>query len=76
MAVALTTTDNPYNPITQFEDWYGFDELHGYHTTSYLARIAKLSPDLSPRDYEEALEEAIDEIVKYNLIGKYKKITI
>lgn len=74
MAVALTTTDNPYDPITDFENWFGFDEQKGYHTSSYLARIAKVSPDLSPKDYEEAVEQAIDEILLFNLTGNYKKI--
>lgn len=75
MRVAMvTTTDNPYDPITQFDDWYAFDEEQGYHTTSYLARIAKTSPDLSPLDQAIAIEEAIDEIVKLNVLGIYKKI--
>ncbi len=72
--VALTTTDNPYNPITQFDDWYAFDELQGYGTTNYLARIAKTSQDLSPLDQAIAIEEAVDEIVKLNILGKYKKV--
>ena len=70
----VTTTDNPYDPIDQFDDWYAFDELQGYHTTSYLARIAKTSPDLSSFDQAMAIEEAVDEIVKYNLTGNYKKV--
>ena len=75
MRVAMvTTTDNPYDPITQFDDWYAFDELQGYHTSSYLGRIAKTSPDLSPIDQAIAVEEAVDEIVKYNLLGIYKKV--
>ena len=75
MASMLTTTDNPFDPFTQFEDWYGFDEQKGYHTSSYLARIARISPDLSPKDCDEEMERAIDEILKYNLTGKYKKVT-
>ena len=72
--VALTTTDNPYNPITQFDDWYAFDELQGYGTTNYLARIAKTSQDLSALDQAIAVEEAVDEIVKLNILGKYRKV--
>lgn len=75
MASALTTTDNPYNPITQFDEWNAFDMRKGYNTLSYLARIAKTSPEMVPRDYEEAVERAIDEIVKYNLLGIYTKYT-
>ena len=72
--VAITTSDNPYNPITQFDQWRAFDEQQGYYTCEYLARIAKTSEDLSPLDQAIAIEEAIDEIVKLNILGIYKKI--
>lgn len=71
----LTTTDNPYDPFTQFDDWFAFDERHGYHTCSYLARIAKPSSDLTPEDENFVISQAIDEILKYNLTGNYKKVT-
>lgn len=75
MRVAMvTTTDNPYDPITQFDDWYAFDELQGYGTLSYLGRIAKTSQDLSAVDQAIAVEEAVDEIVKMNVLGIYKKV--
>lgn len=72
--VALTTSDNPYNPITQFDQWFAFDQQQGYFTCEYLARIAKTSNDLSPLDQAIAIEEAIDEIVQMNLLGTYKKV--
>ena len=70
----VTTIDNPFNPFTQIYDWYDFDESQGYHTTSYLARIAKTSDELSQRDNDLAVEQAIDEIVKLNVLGIYKKV--
>jgi hypothetical protein len=70
----LTTSDNPYNPFTEFDSWYAFDESHGYHTTAYLARIVVSSPDLSEHDQSEAIEDAIDEIVELNVLGIYKKV--
>lgn len=72
--VALTTTDNPYDPITQFDDWYAYDELQGYGTAAYLGRIAKTSNDLSALDQAIAVEEAIDDIIKLNVLGIYKKV--
>jgi hypothetical protein len=72
--VMLTTADNPYDPFLQFDEWYAFDEGRGYHTCSYLARIAKTSNDLSEADYVLAVEQAIDEICKFNLTGNYKKL--
>lgn len=71
----LTTIDNPYDPFTQFEDWYAYDVQKGYNTCAYLARIAKTSHDLSPADEELAIEQAIDEIVELNVLGIYLKVT-
>lgn len=74
--VFLTTTDNPYDPDKQFDLWNAFDQLQGYNSCSYLARISKTSDDLSPLDQAIAIEEAIDEIVGYNILGIYKKIVV
>ena len=70
----LTTTDNPYDPFTQFRQWYSFDEQKGYHTCSYLARIARISNGISDDDNERTIEEAIDEIIALNITGNYKKV--
>lgn len=74
--VALTTEDNPYNPITEFKNWYNFDETNGYHSCSYLARIARVSKDMSEDDQLFAVESAIDEILHFNLTGNYKKVVM
>jgi len=70
----LTTIDNPFNPFTQFDEWFAYDESKGYHSCSYLARITKSSDELSSFDEELAIESAIDEIVKMNILGLYKKV--
>ena len=43
--VAITTEDNPFNPISQFAEWFAYDESCGYHTSSYLARVSATSVD-------------------------------
>ena len=63
---ALTTTDNPYDPFTQYDAWYRFDEGKGYHSCAYLARIARTSDQLSDAENEQELERAIDDIIKYD----------
>lgn len=70
----LTTIDNPYNPWTQFDEWYAWDEQAGYHTSGFLARIAITSDELSEADQSVAIENAIDEIVRENVLGIYKKV--
>ena len=70
----LTTVDNPFNPFEQFESWFLFDVEKGYNSCSYLARIAKLSDDLSQNEIDEEIERAIDEIIKYDFMNIYKKV--
>ena len=75
LAVMLTTVDNPFNPLTDWDDWYNYDESKGYYTSEYLARITKTSDDLGEQEQDRATEEAIDEIIELNPDGFYKKIS-
>lgn len=70
----LTTEDNPYDPFTRFNDWRRFDEDQGYDTCGLLARITSTSDELSETDQDLALELAIDEIIKENILGIYIKV--
>lgn len=72
--VSITTIDNPYDPFTQFDQWYLFDVEHGYGTCQLLARIAKTSDSLSDEENEIEMEKAIDEIIKYDFLNVYKKV--
>lgn len=71
----LTTVDNPYDPFTKFDEWYAFDEASGYHSSALLARIVRTSDDLSEADQSLAIEEAIDEVVRENVLGIYRKVS-
>jgi hypothetical protein len=70
----LTTIDNPYNPFVQFDEWLRFDESSGYYTTQFLARLTLSSGDLSDADQSNAIEHAIDEAVRENVTGIYRKV--
>ena len=70
----LTTHDNPYDPFTQYEAWYHFDEGKGYHSCAYLARIARTSDRLSEEENDQEIERAINDIIKYDVLGIYKKL--
>jgi hypothetical protein len=74
MQYMLTTVDNPFNPHTQFDDWYAWDTAHGYHTSSLLARVTSTSDDLSDADATVAIDDAIDEIVRENVSGMHRKV--
>lgn len=71
----LSTVDNPFNPHLQFDEWNAWDMRAGYHSMAFLGRIAVTSDDLSPTDESQAIEDAIDEIVRENVLGLYIKVT-
>ncbi len=71
---ALTTIDNPYNPFTQFSDWLMYDNLKGYCSSNYLARIANTSEQLSDELNNDEIERAIDEIIANDFMHIYKKV--
>lgn len=58
----LTTVDNPFDPFEQFTSWFMFDEEKGYHTCSYLGRIARTSDQLSEEENELENERAINRL--------------
>jgi hypothetical protein len=70
----LTTVDNPYDPFTQWDEWFAWDQNAGYHSPGLLARIARLSADLSEGDQHLAIQQAIDEIVEVNVLGVSRKV--
>lgn len=75
MRVALTTIDNPYDPISEFASWFMFDVNKGYNSCAYLGRIARTSDSLSDEENDLEVERAIDEIIKYDPFNLYKKVT-
>lgn len=71
----LTTIDNPYNPFDDFTLWLLYDKELGYNTCEFLARIAKLSSDLSDKETEDEIERAMNEIIEHDPFNVYKKVT-
>lgn len=72
---ALTTIDNPFDPFEQFTLWDLFDHEKGYNTKERLARIVKLSDEMTQKEEDEEIERAIDEIIQYDFLNIYKKVT-
>lgn len=69
----LTTSDNPYDPVTQFDEWNTWDQTAGYNTLAYVARVIVTSDELSEADQIQAYEDAIDSIINENG-SLYKKV--
>ena len=71
----LTTIDNPYSPFEQWDEWFAFDTRHNYNSSALLGRVAVVSDNLSDADEAQAIEDAIDEIVKEYVTGMFRKVT-
>ncbi len=60
----LSTKDNPFDPFDEFDQWLQFDISHGYHSINVLAdRAITSNGELSKEEDEEAINDAIDEII-------------
>lgn len=70
----LSTSDNPYNPWTEFDQWKTWDEQSEYYTLSYLARVCRSSHELSELDEALAVDIAIQEILDFNITGNYIRV--
>lgn len=73
-AVGITTCDNPYDLFEQFEEWFQYDVQKGYNSCGYLARIARTSDAMSDEENAREVERAVDEIIKYDFTGMYRKV--
>lgn len=71
--VFITTTDNPFDYFTQFDEWFAFDQNMGYYTLEYMGRLTRLAHDLSDEEERIEIESAIDKIIEING-PMYKKI--
>lgn len=72
--VMLSTKDNPYNPIDNFELWNQFDCLKGYNSCGLLARVAVYSEAMTDSEELEETERAINEIIRLDLTNNFIKV--
>ena len=73
----LTTTDNPFDPRTDYKEWMYYDEqILGYYTNAYLGRVAKVGPNLTSLETLNEVTRAMDDIIRLNGPDFYKKLPI
>lgn len=72
--VNITTFDNPYDPFEDFVSWFMFDIEKGYYTSSKIARLTKLTDEMTEKEENEEVERAIDELISVDPLDVYKKI--
>lgn len=81
----LTTIDNPYNPYTQFDMWYGFDNsirvVKGSRVPTpistnccgKLADEAITSYDMTDEEYTYEVMRAVDQIIEDDDLNLYAR---
>ncbi|MBR5862157.1 MAG: hypothetical protein IKZ08_02395 [Bacteroidales bacterium] len=73
--VMLSTMDNKINPFVDFSGWWHFDHERKHNCCELLARVAHLSDDMTELEKDAECERAIDEIIKHDELGIYRKVT-
>lgn len=64
-AIMLTTTDNPYNPFTDYDNWRNYDHQKGYCCEELLARFAPTNIDMPESLYRQFANDSVNEIIKH-----------
>ena len=72
--VAVTTIDNCFDPIDDFDRWLAEDRHLQHKTTERLAILCTSSNELSPLDEMQAVEQAIDRMMELFPHEGYRKI--
>ena len=71
----LTTKDNPFDPFENFKEWFWFDKEKGYDSSERVDRIANYTDEMTDIEINQETERAIDEIILYDFLDIYKKVS-
>lgn len=70
----LSTSDNPYNPKTDYEKWRRWDVDNGYNTEEYLSRLTDVPDDVDMDDditISKLVNKAVQDILDNDDQGIY-----
>lgn len=70
----LTTLDNPFDPFEDFTAWFKFDLEKDHQTSSRIARLAQIDPEMSQKEVDEEQARVMEFIFNHDLEGKYIKV--
>jgi hypothetical protein len=59
----LSTSDNPFNPFTQFSEWLAWDTRAGYHSLGLQARVVVFPYEGSTEDQNLAIEYGLQDLM-------------
>lgn len=72
--VSITTIDNPFNPLHDFDHWFQFDVEQGYYTCNKLARLTNVTDDMSSAEEQAEVERGIDRLIEIDPLNIYTKV--
>lgn len=67
----LTTSDNPFDPFTQFDAWFQYDTEHGYNTCGLIDRFLPNSRSFDASEQNDEVNAVIDKIVQLDPLNQY-----
>ena len=70
----LTTIDNPFNPITQPDEWLNYDLNKGHNTYALIDRIAQFDESMSDDEQEAREQAAIDFLIRFDPLNVYRRV--
>ena len=70
----ITTKDNPFDPFDQFDEWLMFDKEKGYNSNERVARLVRLSDDMTEEEVDQEFERAIDRLIELDFLDIYRKV--
>lgn len=73
---SISTKDNPYDPLVEFDKWYNFDLNHGYCSLNLLdLHMPDDTSWATEEEEQELVSQAIDEIIANDMENLYVKLT-
>ena len=67
----LSTSDNPFKPFENFNNWFAFDRKNNYNSLELIAKFAFASENLGNFQEKLAILQAMRTIIRYNVSGKH-----
>ncbi len=73
--IGVTTIDNPFDPIDDFDRWWKEDRRLQHKTCERLSILGEFSDDLSPLDEFQEMERVIKRMMELFPHEGYRKVT-
>lgn len=70
----LSTFDNPFDPFEDFTSWFKFDLEKDHQTSSRIARLAQIDPEMTQKEIDDEQTRVMEFIYDHDVEGKFIKV--